>query len=48
MRIIDQLERLHGMIQTDAAINPGNSGGPMINSRGVVIIAEQLIEHGKL
>jgi len=30
-------ERLHDLIQTDAAINPGNSGGPMINLRGEVI-----------
>lgn len=27
-------ERLHGLIQTDAAINPGNSGGPLVNLRG--------------
>ncbi len=31
------LERLEGMIQTDAAINPGNSGGPLLNLRGEVI-----------
>ncbi|MEK7560912.1 MAG: trypsin-like peptidase domain-containing protein [Patescibacteria group bacterium] len=30
-------ERLHDLIQTDAAINPGNSGGPMINLRGEVV-----------
>lgn len=31
------LERLNGLIQTDAAINPGNSGGPLLNSSGQVI-----------
>lgn len=30
-------ERLHGLIQTDAAINPGNSGGPLVNLSGHVI-----------
>ncbi len=28
------VERLEGLIQTDAAINPGNSGGPLLNLRG--------------
>jgi len=32
-----QLERLRGLIQTDAAINPGNSGGPLVNMEGKVI-----------
>ena len=31
------VERLRGLIQTDAAINPGNSGGPLINMEGKVI-----------
>lgn len=31
------LQRLEGLIQTDAAINPGNSGGPLINLKGEVI-----------
>lgn len=32
-----QIERLRGLIQTDAAINPGNSGGPLVNMEGKVI-----------
>lgn len=32
-----RVERLSGIIQTDAAINPGNSGGPLINLRGEVV-----------
>lgn len=31
------VERLDGVIQTDAAINPGNSGGPLLDSKGKVI-----------
>ncbi len=31
------VQRLEGLIQTDAAINPGNSGGPLINLKGEVI-----------
>jgi len=31
------VERLDGVIQTDAAINPGNSGGPLLDSQGKVI-----------
>lgn len=32
-----QIEKLTGVIQTDAAINPGNSGGPLINTQGQVV-----------
>lgn len=31
------VERLRGLIQTDAAINPGNSGGPLIDMEGRVV-----------
>lgn len=31
------VERLEGVIQTDAAINPGNSGGPLVNMKAEVI-----------
>ncbi len=31
------LDRLDGLLQTDAAINPGNSGGPLVNAEGDVM-----------
>ena len=31
------VERLRGLIQTDAAINPGNSGGPLLNMDGKAV-----------
>ena len=32
-----QVTKLRGLIQTDAAINPGNSGGPLVDVEGKVI-----------
>jgi len=31
------IERLVGLLQTDAAINPGNSGGPLVNALGQLV-----------
>jgi S1-C subfamily serine protease len=30
-------QRLHDLIQIDAAVNPGNSGGPLLNRNGQVV-----------
>lgn len=31
------VNKIYGVIQTDAAINPGNSGGPLVNANGELI-----------
>ncbi len=34
---LDGGQRLHDLIQIDAAVNPGNSGGPLLNRHGHVV-----------
>lgn len=37
VRGVQEVHKLSGVLQTDAAINPGNSGGPLLNALGQLI-----------
>jgi S1-C subfamily serine protease len=34
---LNSKQKLHDLIQIDAAVNPGNSGGPLLNRYGQVV-----------